>query len=298
MFTLLTYTLVFINFLLNVRANHYCHLSKSHTMCRYAENKIPDNCSEYQRIELRMEDKSDIVDIHNNLRNFVASGGFINELGFHFPEASAMNALKWNDELAEFAQRWVDQCLLDESRDKNRNMFEFSVDQMVINLEISTEDNLPHFPEIFMSSWSKNFHHFSLNDIIDFNTSRDINKYVPLIWDITEYIGCAMITFKNPSVTNKDSAHILKTVCNYGPSGNLKTPPIYKIGQPCSLCDSKKCDETYQSLCISNGNAQFPEGRNKVNDDVRRVMLEKYNMLQNGDECYCVDKLTLTETEN
>lgn len=69
-------------------------------MCKYKEKVIPDNCTDYRKIEMTIDNKTDIVDIHNSLRNFVASGGYINESDIHFPEAAAMTHLRWSDELA------------------------------------------------------------------------------------------------------------------------------------------------------------------------------------------------------
>ena len=61
--------------------------------------------------------KNLIVRTHNELRQKVASG---QESNGAQPGASNMRKLVWNDELAEVAQRLVDQCKF--SHDKNRNM--------------------------------------------------------------------------------------------------------------------------------------------------------------------------------
>ncbi|KAL3267947.1 hypothetical protein HHI36_007084 [Cryptolaemus montrouzieri] len=259
-------------------------------MCRY-KDKIPDNCTDYQKIELTLENKTDIVDIHNNLRNFVASGGYINETDTHFPEAAAMNYLRWSDELASIAQRWADQCLPNENQDECRDTEEFAVGQNVVVVEISSRENIPNFPDLFMTKWSNSFHYFNLNDIVEFNASKidEIGQYSQLIWDTTEYIGCALITFKSPFVEKTSTVHIVRMVCNYGPSGNLQDTPIYKVGQPCSLCVSKQCHERFHSLCIMNLKAQLAVERSKINEDVRRIMMEKYSMFQNGDDCFCED---------
>ena len=58
-----------------------------------------------------------IVKTHNELRQRVAGGL---ESHGNQPGASNMRKLVWNDELAEVAQRLVDQCKF--THDKNRNM--------------------------------------------------------------------------------------------------------------------------------------------------------------------------------
>ena len=61
--------------------------------------------------------KNLIVTTHNELRQKVAAGL---ETHGNQPGASNMMKLVWNDELAEIAQRLVDQCKF--AHDKNRNM--------------------------------------------------------------------------------------------------------------------------------------------------------------------------------
>ena len=61
--------------------------------------------------------KNLIVKTHNELRQKVAGG--LESNGAQ-PGASNMRKLVWNDELAEVAQRLVDQCKF--AHDKNRNM--------------------------------------------------------------------------------------------------------------------------------------------------------------------------------
>ncbi|XP_044753254.1 venom allergen 3-like [Coccinella septempunctata] len=273
-------------------ANEYCHICQSHTMCRYKENVIPDDCMEYRKIELTIDNKTDIVDIHNNLRNFVASGGYINESDIHLPEASAMMYLRWSDELAVMAQRWADQCLADENRDQCRDTEEFSVGQTVITEPIATPEKPPPFPELFMARWGVNFQYFSSKDVLEFDASKseDIGKYSQLIWDTTEYVGCGLMTFKYPYAEDQSPDHMIRLVCNYGPAGNIESAPIYKIGQPCSLCISKRCHPKYRALCLSDWKTQMTYEKNKLKEDIRKIMMERYNMFRNGEECFCEDK--------
>merc|ERR1719228_2250701 len=60
--------------------------------------------------------KDVIVKVHNELRNKVAMG---NETHGAQPQAANMMKMHWDDELAEIAQRWTDQCKF--GHDGNRN---------------------------------------------------------------------------------------------------------------------------------------------------------------------------------
>merc|ERR1712124_144093 len=57
--------------------------------------------------------KDAIVDKHNELRSKVANGQETRgqPKGVGQPKAANMRKLVWNDELAEIAQRWADQCM-------------------------------------------------------------------------------------------------------------------------------------------------------------------------------------------
>merc|ERR1712212_724525 len=89
---------------------------KGHTMTKY---KGPSTkCT--KKTEFRGftdAGKNLIVKTHNELRQKVAEG--LESHGAQ-PGASNMRKLLWNDELAEIAQRLVDQCKF--AHDKNRNM--------------------------------------------------------------------------------------------------------------------------------------------------------------------------------
>lgn len=246
-----TILLVFLTLKTAILANEYCEICKSHTMCLFKANKPPESCVDYKKIYLSLENKTDIVNVHNSLRNFIASGGYVNESDKHFPEAAAMNIMSWNEELATIAQRWADQCRNDEMQDQCRDTEDFPVGQNVITIEIKNKNSLPSFPEIFVSKWSNGFKYFSIQDILEFNKSKteQIGQGSQLIWDTTEFVGCGIIMFKNPQLDEDSTVQILRIVCNYAPAGNIPNAPIYKAGQPCTMCLSKKCHKDFSNLC-------------------------------------------------
>lgn len=56
----------------------------------------------------------------------------------------------------------------------------------------------------------------------------------------SRYIGCSKLSFNQQ----------VKIICNYGPSGNMMTLPIYKAGDSCSACpDGYFCSKEFSGLC-------------------------------------------------
>ena len=55
-------------------------------------------------ISFNQDEKSQIVELHNDLRAKVASGNETRGLNGSQPRATNMKQLKWNDDLAEVAQ--------------------------------------------------------------------------------------------------------------------------------------------------------------------------------------------------
>ncbi|KAK0156765.1 hypothetical protein PV327_011639, partial [Microctonus hyperodae] len=92
--------------------------SQKHTMCLYPTTALGNKCNEGRIIQLTEADKQYILQLHNELRAKVASGG--ESQGSNGPQpAGKIGPLKWDNEIAEIAQRWVNQCTFE--HDKCRN---------------------------------------------------------------------------------------------------------------------------------------------------------------------------------
>merc|ERR1719290_232787 len=109
--------LILSTLLAGVAFGSFCSSYPSdHTMAIYSGPS--DSCSKMTQFRgFTDAGKNLMVKTHNELRQKVAAG--LESNGAQ-PGASNMRKLVWNDELAEVAQRLVDQCKF--SHDKNRNM--------------------------------------------------------------------------------------------------------------------------------------------------------------------------------
>lgn len=234
-------------------ANKYCHICKSHTMCVYRRDIPSDNCLDYKKIFLSIDNKTDILEAFNSLRNYVASGGFINETSLNFPEASKMNMLKWKEELSQIAQRWADQCPVDET-DECRDIQDFHVGQIVFSLDIPSKDELPQFTQVFTKIWYEGLNNFNLKNLIEFDNSSSWKSkiFTHSVWANSQFIGCGASVFKKLQQDEESPIRTFLIVCNVAPEGNIPNASVYQIGQPCSGCPKKECHIKFNHLCNEN----------------------------------------------
>ncbi|KAL0882259.1 hypothetical protein ABMA27_000790 [Loxostege sticticalis] len=200
------------------------------------------SCKEYDENPLTKDDFKNIVDKINEGRNFVASG-----LSRLLPQAANMNKIYWSDELAAFAQRWVDQCdssTRPDKEDECRDLEDSPVGQNIVSI-------LGPSPGMHLTSlidvWFMQKRDYK-GSVAYYNQSRDwkTNHFTQLIWAETDRIGCGRARFY---VDQKESI-IERLVCNFAPRGNINGKPVYAIGYPATQCQKNKApDSQYKSLC-------------------------------------------------
>ncbi|XP_053651802.1 uncharacterized protein [Cherax quadricarinatus] len=199
-----------------------------------------------QKRGVSLQEKKQILMLHNTHRAKVARGD--EQLGNPGPQppAANMGVLVWNDELAEVAQAWANQCRLsydgfDERRICSRK---YIVGQ---NLYFKLAGNLS-------ASWPEVIHHWYLEvanlpstfvDSFRVNSStKKFTSYTKMIWGETREVGCGAVYYLQREV---QVSHLY--VCNYGPSGNTIGDPIYEVGPPATACSSGVPSTTYKGLC-------------------------------------------------
>merc|ERR1711872_739211 len=190
--------------------------------------------------------KNLIVKTHNELRQRVASG---QESNGAQPGASNMRKLVWNDELAEVAQRWVDQCK-GPVHDMNRNMCDGTlVGQNVYwssSSWSSTEDQLMASVDEVVTGWYSEveFPGFDSSNISPFQSVPGAGHYTQLVWADTHDVGCGLVHYQDGGWFST------LTACNYAVRGNIIGGTMYEPGTGCSKCPSgTSCDSTFDSLC-------------------------------------------------
>ncbi|CAB4068076.1 CRISP [Lepeophtheirus salmonis] len=214
----------------NVNGNNsYCRISPQHTMCRY--QGINSKCGNViSREVMSQAERNEIVNLHNQARSKVALGKETRGRNGPQPPAANMFELVWDNELANVAQRWADQCRF--GHDSNRDVDRFRVGQ---NVHISYETG--SFIDPNHVDWRKAVVSFydevallDNKNVQSYKFDHSTGHYTQMVWSSTNKIGCGKIVYRKGKTLNK------YLVCNYGAAGNILNTPMYRIGSSCSAC--------------------------------------------------------------
>jgi len=204
-----------------------------------------DSCSKMTQFRGFTDAGKDlIVKTHNELRQRVAGGL---ESHGNQPGASNMRKLVWNDELAEVAQRLVDQCKY--GHDNNRNMCDGTYVGQNIYMSYAwkqSEDEVMATVDKAVTKWYSEVEKpgFDSSFINPFQYSPGAGHYTQVVWAETQAVGCGLV--------NYEEGGWYKTLiaCNYGVGGNMMRGTMYKVGKGCSDCPAgTSCDQTFDNLC-------------------------------------------------
>lgn len=217
-------------------AADYCALSKQHTMCLYNSTEPSKNCSGFPKYELSQEDIAEILKQHNEFRkSFLVDKASL-------PKAVGIPDLQWDNELAEIAQRWANQCQFknDLFRDSKRKM---TVGQ---NIAVKSVGNISELVATWFAQRSKLTPELVRNFKKD--GLEDYGQVSQIIWSLTERIGCGLSIYNMTSnncpenKTCRFDSVVSELVCNYGPAGNIEGQSIYKT------TDIKRADSGISSV--------------------------------------------------
>merc|ERR1719284_2267483 len=223
--------------------NPWCNpglYGEGNTMCKYEAGAQP-SCGDVKLTGVSSQAVKDaIVAKHNELRAKIANGKEKRGVDGRQPKAANMRELKWNDELAKIAQRWINQCA--GAHDKNRRTNDFSwVGQNWAMSSNGNKDQQQSLATSFVQMWYdevKDMSKKALTDPTGKNNGKTgvIGHYTQVVWAETTDVGCGYIASSKGSYM----------ACNYGPGGNVAGKRVYETGKPGSKCPTKK---TSQGLC-------------------------------------------------
>nr|XP_023024173.1 venom allergen 5-like [Leptinotarsa decemlineata] len=231
--------------------NKYCQFScngSAHTVCNREKEKCdagPLCGSEFKYIELTDDDRQFILDLHNNLRNEIASGQHLS------PPAANMNALSYNKELEFIAHCWANACNGKPLKhDVCRRTAEYNYVGQNLGWWSSTSSDFDLRSGIKKSimNWFNEVANFDPAVTNSFASGKKtIGHYTQLVWADTLEIGCGVSFYIKQREGRRWYDKIL--ACNYGPGGNYLGQPVYKIGKPASKCSKRKPNKKYTALC-------------------------------------------------
>jgi len=228
------------------RWSYSCDYPAGHTMTKYSG---PAKTCVEKTIHSGFDQaaKDVIVKVHNELRNKVAMG---NETHGAQPQAANMMKMVWDDELAEIAQRWTDQCIF--GHDGNRN----TCDGLYVGQNgywgASSAEMSPYsalgVSEDAVRSWYNEVKKpgFDSSHVSPFVWDKGAGHYTQVVWAETDMVGCGLRYYK-------DGGWFATLIyCNYGIGGNMVgvESNMYLPGIPCSMCPPDSfCDSTFTGLC-------------------------------------------------
>ncbi|OWA53725.1 putative Cysteine-rich secretory protein 1 [Hypsibius exemplaris] len=146
------------------------------------------------------------------------------------PEAGNMLRMEWNQEAADQAQDWADQCSYNHNNETNRTTSLFPCGQ---NIAYTTPWAFSWNSVINM--WYNEYLEYKFGEPNDLHV---VGHYTAMVWATTYQLGCAY----------KDCGGWHFYVCHYCPNGNfgdLSAP--YKAGSACENCP----DSCERGLCTN-----------------------------------------------
>jgi Cysteine-rich secretory protein family len=194
--------------------------------------------SDAENIEIDDEMKKYILDMHNNLRNKIASG---NQPGFK--PAKVMATMKWHDELAYFATLNALAC---KKHDICRNTQDFKFAGQNIGSQGGTA-GFPTLKEAFttkINNWYNENADATQSDInkYPYPSSKEIGHFTQVVNGLSEYVGCGAVKY-----TKSDGFKTIRLTCDYSRT-NLGWQYIYEAGPAGSGCTTGT-NPKYPALC-------------------------------------------------
>lgn len=216
----------------------------THTACLEPN----EDCTIHNRT-LTAADRQLVLKLHNQYRSQVAKGQLEG-----YPPAANMVQLQWDDEMADVAQAWADQCIrrgegLRHDKLENRFTSKFKYTGQNIAWIGSSNPGTPKW-KANIKAWFDEYSEYDARYIDSLEYGQKFQKtghFTQLVWAETRYVGCGYAQY---SVPHGKSRYEQIYVCNYGPAGNLVGGRIYKKGETCSDCpEGTKCVKT-TGLCL------------------------------------------------
>ena len=152
------------------------------------------------------------------------------------PAAANMRKLVWNDDLAEIAQRWTDQCNELGPHDDSRGKLDGTpVGQnqamSMTSQQMSAQDIRASFANM-PQGWYDEVEDpgFDRNGVDNFRFKSGTGHYTQVVWADTAEVGSGLVYYF------EGSWFTTLVHCNYATAGNWRGQPLYRRGEPCTEC--------------------------------------------------------------
>lgn len=229
--------------LILVESVNYCYLpctNTIHSACKKCG--VDEKCmnTEYFEYPVKKEDRETILNLHNVLRNEIASGR--KYFTFQKITIADMHVVDYSSELEHLALCWIRRCRrkadpcprTEQYPNVKQNIYE-TVPNLLWGCSYST------MIKEALSRWWNDFQvsRFNLLSCIDsHNCTGNLNQ---VLWSNTVYVGCAMVKYESRTAK-------CLLACNYAPG--YVTGPLFNLGPVGMKCGQKKSG--FDALCGSS----------------------------------------------
>ncbi len=197
---------------------------------------------------LSKEDKLNIVQIHNNLRNQVAIQK--TKIGPMLPFATNMIQMYYSESLGAKAQEWADKCTFQHSDQNFRKQLQFEVGENIYRVKNLTGFSKKNWKEA-IESWFNEIKFFGGNSVTQYNDKQNTRNFSQMIWANSYFIGCGFSSF-----IDGPNSFISLYVCHYGPKAAIPGMSVYNgsLTLGCKCPYNFDCNNlTYTGLCCPYG---------------------------------------------
>ncbi|XP_011179044.1 antigen 5 like allergen Cul n 1 [Zeugodacus cucurbitae] len=218
----LVFLVISVSVLEIVYAVDYCDPSlcgsSKHIACNN-NGRFAASCRNAVMLPLTKRDKSFIVRLHNNKRNYVASGRS------KYNAACRMGSMQWDNELAAMAALNVKQCQMKHDACRNTPRFQHSGQ----NLAWGSCPNNPSVRKLFRqfnNLWYSEGRYANttiIDKYPDNYIGPAIGHFTVMVGEANTRVGCAFSTYSVPGQPYKGCL----LACNYATT-NLIGAPMYK----------------------------------------------------------------------
>ncbi|XP_077520158.1 CRISP/Allergen/PR-1-like [Amblyomma americanum] len=194
--------------------------------------------------------KAQALQTHNDYRSRIAQGRLAG-----YPTAKNMYKMEWDDELAEVAQAFTDQC--DFSKHDHRDAritSRFTSVGQNFGWAVDSSKQTVTEAKSWIGDWFIEYRSFNRNAISSFQAGGGgvVTHFTQMSWAETRYVGCGFTNYEL-------NGRLMRLfACNYAPSGNLIGSPVYLPGPTCNACPSGSTCESNSGLCSSGGSGRPP----------------------------------------
>ncbi|CAL4089508.1 unnamed protein product [Meganyctiphanes norvegica] len=170
------------------------------------------------------------------------------------PAGSNIREMVWNDELANVAQAWGNQCPRGRDCLPCRTLCsrDYVVGQNIFFAGAHNEEQMWSEAVEGWSEWVKDFNSSMVEKLAQSKPGSRSFIYTQLVWAETYEVGCGAIYFPMVVPQSDGSEKTYKAsriyLCNYGPTGNYLNRPVYRIGEAATECPNG-VSNTYPALC-------------------------------------------------